>query len=809
MVLGATKRSRVLSRLVKQAERVAGRPAADLGVRADAESRRLRVALGAILNPPTGDAGIQDPAAYQLLGFLEGLESLDDARHAEAVLGLAPIAMVRWVELGFYANSGKTDSVLANALFLLGQEYLRFANWSLSFELFFYALVAGKDRKFQRRASALALVAAFNSGDPELEEAMLDQLADLPQKDLPLGRAVAIVRLRSGDVVPRGLEWFEAVASFGPLATALLAEKLIRHLTDEGRFQEALVICEAALGGLPVNTAPWLEATLLQARARVYKRNGETAAALSEASAAWTLTESLRFSDCEHELREMAWGRFLESRTIALACATALGDPLAVAQLLERDRLQGSVAATLEEPAQANERLSGSEMTSSSVTPPVAPGSDGPSAPQALFSALEDAFNSVTLNAPLAGNVTALDTRHIEWWFGIARYGSVAYWSVLNLGDPVDCGSIDLASSPFLARVIDDLGGDAAPNLLYLGGPAGDGSPGIDPHYHLSEWGTAEERMASSSLAEILPPPIRAALHKASTTRPLELVISAGSGLSGIPWPIIDVRDPRDPRDGTNFRLIERARIRHWASSTIEAKKLARSSQAVDTIERIPLLIAIDNPRADLAGTNVFLHANATAYFDSESSRLYGTDDVKAAIIDSFHKLCDGHPIGTFYYRGHAESDRDPAHARLLLPISEGRDLDDYFLPAGEFFGEFEEGHEWIPLPSRVVLSCCSSSSSELFGGETIGLAAACILGGGAWEVIATATDVYDCTFTSAFDDHLAEAMTLPVSHDEALRRVQVRMYDRWREFSLRGGISIDGDITYPHPLVWAMYQAI
>jgi hypothetical protein len=416
-----------------------------------------------------------------------------------------------------------------------------------------------------------------------------------------------------------------------------------------------------------------------------------------------------------------------------------------------------------------------------------------PSAPAGLFRALGDAWNSTRLLPP-SSSIADVENMTIPWWLGIARYGSMLFWTVIRHGIGVECGYRDLTGSD-LGNLLFDLEEDITGHVRSDGRMSE-----FDPTYHFAEWGTAEERIASLCLGELIPQSIVANLRAASIDEPMELVVAAGTGLEGVPWPILQVGSP----DAGGFRLIERARIRHWLSQDVED---ARSGHEPAT-DSLPILIAIDDPDGGLTGDSDYLRNHAQTYFNG---RLPPTDAPKASLKTALYEYAAAEPVGVLFYRGHASSGNDPVKVSIDMPppIAIPEDLDDLTISAGEFFGRFDDGSRYLPLPSRVVLSCCSSASASLFGGEAVGLAAACIVGGGAREVVATGRDVTDCSFTSAFDDLLAEAMTSPESHDSALRALQLRMYDEWRTFSVRGGIDVSDDIRFPHPLIWAMYQAI
>ena len=133
-------------------------------------------------------------------------------------------------------------------------------------------------------------------------------------------------------------------------------------------------------------------------------------------------------------------------------------------------------------------------------------------------------------------------------------------------------------------------------------------------------------------------------------------------------------------------------------------------------------------------------------------------------------------------------------------PAGSGLMLHDGVLPAGFLCVRDTVSDELIVrLPSHVILSCCSSAGIRRFnGGESIGLTASC-LRGGARCVIATAVDIFNWPFTERLDDMLITEVRAVHDHFSALRNVQLRLLDRWREYE-----DVECPQDGPHPIVWA-----
>lgn len=798
-------------RLVRKAERLSSRRLPDLGALSDRRTKSIRIRLTKILGDTTKISNEQ-PRAHRALGFLEALDNIDESDHAHAVINTFPVLLARYVE-----GDGKPDRMLSNGFFILGKEYIKYGQWELAGELLYYATITGlKDKKHARRCGVLALLCVHKTKDSELIESMESNFEDI--SDRVVNKVLAILHLDNSKV-REALDpaWSKSIWKYGTLVGVLASEALSERLATLGQYYAALAISDVALMKIGTGTSEeWLRATVHQRLSVTHNESGNMREALSNAILAWDESQNLRYGDCDHRMRVSAWNRYLGCRETAISAAVSIGDTVLVAELLQKDRLQATVRAWLEETeitANNQDQLLREVQTSENIDEEA---SGENTVPQCLFTIMEDAYNSNALIPPLINaellaqssfSTDAMKLQEIEWWFGLSRYGKHIYWSLLYYGEPSQSGCIELQDETFFSSILDDMARDSKAEFSQNIGFAGDGISVIDPHYHLAEWGTADERMVSQTLARLIPSELRSALENASIAEPIRLVVSAGYGLEAIPWPIIQF----EKEVGGYFRLLEHAVIRHWVSLEVENQRLERNLERVSLDHQsLELLVAIDDPRNSLSGQSLELKRKASLYIGHGPSELYDRSlGTKESIIRLFQQQCCGNPSGLFYYRGHAHSSDDPSNSCLELPYGEGDDIAECLLPAGEFFGRFADGSAWLPLPSRVVLSCCSSGSASLLGGEAVGLASACILGGGASEVIATSCDVYDCSFSTVFDDLLVESMMQPIPHDEALRTLQIRMYNEWKIFSVRGGINMENDVNFPHPMVWAMYYAL
>jgi hypothetical protein len=165
----------------------------------------------------------------------------------------------------------------------------------------------------------------------------------------------------------------------------------------------------------------------------------------------------------------------------------------------------------------------------------------------------------------------------------------------------------------------------------------------------------------------------------------------------------------------------------------------------------------------------------------------------KEALLHALHRIGPS-TDGLFFYRGHAVHDSDPAWS--TLPLAEHEHVQ-----SGELFGQCDDGTPFLPMPTPVILSCCSSSTASALGCQGIGLAAG-LIQSGADQVIATSVDILDASFTEVFEDLLVEGMLdrQQGDHADLLRRLQLRTLKEWKVYSLRGATSDGDDIRDPRP---------
>ncbi|MGW6459615.1 CHAT domain-containing protein, partial [Streptomyces sp. NPDC055078] len=463
-------------------------------------------------------------------------------------------------------------------------------------------------------------------------------------------------------------------------------------------------------------------------------------------------------------------------------------------------------------------------------------GAAGVTVSTALFTAINDAFASTLLHFPepvsyqgeslLLPHYLKLLPEHeprgrtartLEdalpegvFWSSHIEDGFL-FWFVARDGEPVGFGMDDLRRYDRVKPVLLALAGFSQSSerrswslFPYKRGP-GDF---YEPLEHLGNWRSAEEQIMTRTMGDLLPRPLADALREATGDDPLRLTIAAPRELTCVPWPIAMI-------PGTDDRLIERATLRMWTSTPTQSRRAARGTGR--PASPVPFLLACDNPDGTLRerttssvvqSASTLLTGAGTAAPGSKSApgnkSAPGTEQApgtKQALMAALRRI-GASAQGLFFYRGHAFHDSDPAWSALPL-------ADDESVQAGELFGLLDDGTPFLPVPSRVILSCCSSSTASALGGEGIGLVAG-LIHSGADQVIATSVDVPDVSFTEAFEDLIVAGMLdrQDGDHADLLRGLQLRMLREWKVYSLRGVSDYENDIRDPHPIIWGSYHA-
>lgn len=783
-----------------RAERLASRPVDDIdSIRVEDALHHADILESLLAQKDSSTWGVTGEA-FALAGYLRALGDFVAGRHFEFVMGCLPFASGAYMNHNHY-KSIHSEPLMSNAFFLLGMEYLRFASWKDASEYFAYSMLTASDRAQKRTAASASVIMGYRSGDQGLVDAMDNLVEDLLATD-PEIQAIRTLAHPAAARRFRTLSYEEIARQLGTVPTDgvvryLLIEQSCRRLLDADRFADAERLTTVLEASTAARKYDWARALCKQIEARCAFSQDSEARALALAREAWKLSMTLRLQSCEPSLRAMVWTQYADARRIALECALRSGEPMAMAEMLEEDRFRSSVVATVEfinrDDSTGN---AGTDFEASQAKEKKLPKGEG-SVPQAMLNAWGDIFRANSL-ASLSDDVeppTSADqlavVSTVPLWFGLAQYSDSIYWTVLEYGICVESGVLDLAARPQLRDLLEEFRLEFGTQLPLQENIAAR-LPEVDIYHELQEWGTAEERITCGLLGSLLPDSLVERLRDHGKGAGY-LTISVGSGLPPLPWPIFRVCV-----DGREVAVVELIAVRQWLSSSVSGGLLPTAGE----LEQHPLRMTIDNVTGDLVGGN--LETLRTAERSYSGPHLGGDESV----LDYARRMFTDHPPGVFFYRGHMHSDADPASAYIDIPIADGFDADDERIFAGQLFGRLPDGTPWFPLPQRAVLSCCASAGSGLLGSESMGFVAACVVGGGALEVVGTSIDIVDSPFTAAFEDQLALVAQMPEPLVFGLHRLQRKMYGEWCTFSLRGGIAEAKSINYPHPLIWAMYQS-
>ncbi|MEU7726545.1 CHAT domain-containing protein [Streptomyces sp. NPDC040724] len=784
----------------------------------------------------------------ELEGFLGGLSIADSKDHP----GNAGHSWVRAMLIRIADQPREQgelparDRHIARLFELLGREYVRRADWPTAARCFSGAALHWRVPRHMRRTYAQVVVFTMRAGD---HAAALDGLEVIQGATHGPSAVFHRIAARILDPAP-GLgadaaDGIDRVRHLGIIPYTYLASCLAQRLAADEQPERALGILTAARARLAADRADgWLVGELEQTAAGIWSALERYEEALALALSAWAKLDAQRYGTCSHTQRLSLWKNFGPTRRAALVSAVALGDERTVAELIESCRLQSLLGAAVE--SEDDERLAdsgiegrtgladagagdpdgeGAWTTGTPVTPaPAAEGGpDGIDINDIELSAciaLGDALNSTLLHfpEPVSYQGTALLLPHYRsalppkeaqglaarplddalpegvFWSTHIEDG-LLFWFLARDGRPAGYGVQDLREFDRIKPVLLGLAGHSQSSELktwslfpYKRGP-GDF---YEPFTQLRSWRSAEEQIITRTIGQLLPPPLVDALQRAGADAPLRLTISAARELTCVPWAITMV-------PGTEERLIEKAALRMWTSTPTQLRRASRDSR-LPPGSPVPFVLACDNPDGSLRERTADSVANEAAVLLTAS----GPDGpgTKDALLAALHKIGPS-THGVFFYRGHAVHDRDPAWS--ALPLAE-----ETYVQSGELFGAFDDGTPFLPMPTRVILSCCSSSTASALGGEGMGLAAGAIHSG-ADQVIATSLDIRDASFTEAFEDLLVRGMLdgqRAGDHADLLRQLQLRMLTEWKVFSVRGEDFDGEDIRDPHPIIWASFQA-
>lgn len=772
-----------LRRTHRKAIKVAAIPIDNLNESNINKAREISAKLTTFLNDVRSESWGDLAEIYQLQQYLDLLGEFPKRDRFETLCNVLPIMCGRFFNDDHYKKIHK-DSILSNCFQIVGMEYLKAGEFDNAFDAFGYAWATAKQRLLVQRLTQLSAACAYLSKNPELIELVDDMIEDVIQYSAHLQSLYRCFHDRLAEKTsPQDL--LGDICLLGqndPLLALLAAERVIETLLKQHHTETAEQVV-SALRKLFASCEPWVESLILQFEAQISFAKNDFASARDNANYALKLSEYLLLQPCLPTSRKSVFERYDKSRTIALKSYLELNDARGMAQFIEDHRLKVTVDASIE------------EVEEEPLAAPREPNSDAGNTTQNddLFapSLILDVWHEITTCYSMTSiNQSAHDTDELlglPLSLSYARVKSSIFWAAASNGIPLGCGELSLTQNRDLSEIINTF----EQYFTKLHSDT-DQFPEIDLFHYLREWGTPEETWITETLGTLIPDCVKNVIFGSETRT--TLTISTDFQIPPLPWPIF-----RIAHTGVSSSLIESTDIHHWLSA-----RLSSASRKHLHSESIPLLLVIDNPDGRLTTQPPPEFSVSQEIFSGPI--LQHGNSVWEYAVNSFVN----HPAGVLYYRGHLESRRSPADAYFKFPTPIGTSESDEssFLAVGQLFGKFEDGKPWFPLPTRVILSCCSSSGTGQLAGEAIGLAAACIEGGGASEVIATSIDILDDPFTSRFDGMLTQVSVDSPPLYKGLSMLQNRVYLDWRNYSLRGGEPESTRTAWPHPLIWAMYQA-
>ncbi|MFD3735541.1 CHAT domain-containing protein [Streptomyces sp. NPDC058632] len=767
-------------------------------------------------------AGLPDALRSDLLeldGFLGGATKADAEDSGNAGASYVLSILIRTTKQPLQPDM-VPDRHLAILYELLGREYVRFADWATAAECFAGAALYWRTARHKRRTFCQSVVLSMKAGDRDSALANLEIIEGASHGASAVFHQIAARVLdETPGIGAHEVVGIEQVRKLGIIPYTYLVSCLAERLAADAQPERALGLLASAIARLAGEGADyWLVGELEQRSATIWVAMGRHEEGLGLALAAWGKLDAPRYRACSHAQRVALWANFGPSRRAALTSVIALGDGRAVAELIESCRLQSMIGTIIEvDTEDENKKLADSGVSTPSELADATENSR-PFISKAIFTALNDAFGAtllrfpspvsfqgVALLMPHYGSVLPTKSAHTLaprsldealpeglFWSSHIEDGFL-FWFAAQDGKPIGYGKEDLRQQNRVKPVLLGLAGQSQSSepkswslFPYKRGP-GDY---YEPYTHLESWKSAEEQIITRTIGDLLPPPLVAELSAATAADPVQLTISAARELASVPWPIVMI-------PGGEERLVERAALRMWTSTPTQLTRSARRGRPDSS--PAPFLLACDNPDGTLRErTSESVVRSAATLLEAAGSPAPAT---KKALLQALHQIGPS-TRGLFFYRGHAVHDSDPAWSALPL-------AGDDYLSSGELFGCLDDGTPFLPVPERVVLSCCSSSTASSLGGEAIGLAAGAIQSG-ADQVIATSVDILDTSFTEVFEDLIVEEMLARPqdNHVDLLRRLQLRMLNEWKICSLRGTTDSGDDVRDPHPVIWASYQA-
>jgi hypothetical protein len=590
-----------------------------------------------------------------------------------------------------------------------------------------------------------------------------------------------------------------------------------------GGRDEALKVLERLLQQLADETAPpWTIARVQQVVADILVGEGRHEEALDRALSSWVVLDEFRYHTGSPRLRRTIHDSYALARRAAMTAAAELQDWRLLSELIEAARLQSAsdIEGSLEEFDAAiggrrpSPRASRGDIRTINVDSLAAPYSyiyddltdsrtdlgmaaDVTVAGRSMIAVAREKARKHALHVVGGRKSVALESCLARayngdalWWSTWHERGLI-FWTISRRTGPTDGGYIDLTADPALR---DALTVCCEGNRLLVPWPGGGSSQDLEQALRVCD--SAEELALTGLLARLLPPQVRHKLEKGQAAAAASrLLISPAPELAGVPWPILPVAgSPELP-----VRMIERYELQFVPSLAT----IADVVQAGDYPEakRVPYVMSCDYLTPD---TFPAPPRAAAVRFGTAQQRA-GHPDISLATpeaVASFLRSLEPGLPGLITFRTHFSSIAGD-------PTASGFELSGGTLEAGWLLPrDLRAGRTVLALTSRVLLSCCSTSAAqERYGGESLGLVAACLYSG-ARMIVATSVNILQTSFTNELDELLIEMMLASHSHVRGLHVLQSQMLRDWRSSNKLKSHMGGSDIKASLPVIWAYYQA-
>lgn len=722
----------------------------------------------------------------QLESYLNALGyNYYDADRSAVLCDVLPLSVGRYAHKG-HLREIHTDQILSNCLQIIGVQLMRFGEFEAASEAFMIAFWSSKPKRPAQRMLCFAAACMYSSKKEERKKLMDEVLEDFLPESIEMRTIYQCFRSKNVIAFDDMLYGIERVGKYSKLLAVMSGENYVDTLINNCLIEDADRLVNF-LAETQVKESSLLQSVVSQMRAQIAFAQNKFHEVVEQAGIALRHARELLLQSCSTSARKSVWRRYDKARVLALESFVASNDPVGMAYFLEQDRMRSYVNIETDDDDDSDVSVFSNVEEMRKDKKEERSESDEKLVMSYIFSAVwsdvAQSYSMRPLNRMKIESKQAFNNERV--FLSLARINSSIYWTALSDGLPLECGVLCLNKETDLLDVLDNL------SLRFVESESSnDKFSDIDFYHHLTEWGTPEEIWITSTLGKLIPECVKERINDLKDQA--VLTISSGSEIPPIPWPII-----RLGSEISSMSLIEISKIRHWLSadlSTLDYKRVSSNTA-------MPLYVVVDDPDELLRTQSPVEFLQARYYFKGAHFR------ENSNFVDFMREHFVNHPNGVFYYRGHLLTKGESAYAHFAIPTVDESDEDVKELTAGILFDKDDDGVPLLPMPSRVIWSCCSSAAVGMIGGEAVGLAAACIEGGGAKEVVATTIDVIDCVFTSRFDGMLVEIAQECSPLFYSLSELQGKLYSDWKIYSLRGGVP-ESEETWPHPLIWAMYQA-